>query len=138
MLPSVLYQVGAMVAVLPVEVPLPLIELVGKTGADCLLPHVVQFLVRLTKRRNPSFFYLWMIYAHPLFFLIVISFLLPTIPFYVSQISSPYGTLTYDALSAHVFEIGSLLMMVIYDHPLKSRKMMTFRLGIDPFVEYLD
>ena len=30
MLTSVLYLVGAMVAVLPVEVPLPLIELAGK------------------------------------------------------------------------------------------------------------
>ena len=45
MLTSVLYLVGAMVAVLLVGVPLPWIELVGKTWVDQFLPLVVQFLV---------------------------------------------------------------------------------------------
>ena len=56
-----------------VEIPPPLLELVGKIWIYSCLPHALQILVLVMKRRDPSFFHLWMIYAHPLFFLIVTS-----------------------------------------------------------------
>ena len=135
---SALYLVVVMVAASLVEVPLPLIELDGKIWIYLHLPPAVQFLVLLMKRRNPSFFYLWMVYAHPLFFLIVTSFLLPMSLSYVFQISSPYGTLTYDALSAYACGIEIPVMTVIYDHHPRFQKIMIVHLVIDSFVEYLD
>ena len=107
----VLQLVAAMVADPFVEIPLPLLELVGKTWIYSCLSRALPILVLVMKRRDPSFFYLWMIYAHPLFFLIVISSPLQMSLFVVVQISSPYGTLTSDALSAAVFEIWSLILM---------------------------
>ena len=132
------YLVVVMVAASLAEVPLPLIELVGKIWTYSRLPLAVQLLVLLMKRRNPSFFYLWMIYAHPFFFLIVTSFLLLMILSSVSQISSPYGTLTCGALNTYAYEIGIPLMMVIYDHHPMYQKKMNVHSVIDSFVEYLD
>ena len=132
----VLYLVGATVAVLLVGVPLPLLEQVGKTWFDYHLPLVA--LVPLTEKRNPFSLYLLRTCARPLFSLIVTSFPLPMSLVYVLQILNPYGTLTYDALSAYVDEIGIPLMMVISGLRLRYQKKMSVHLVIDSFVEYLD
>ena len=127
-----------MVAVLLVGVPLPLIELVGKTWFDYLLPLVAQFLVLLMEKKNPFSFYLLRTYARPLFSLIVTSFPLLMSLVYVLLILNPYGTLTYDALSACVYEIGIPLMMVISGLRQRYQRRMSVHLVIDSFVEYLD
>ena len=96
-----------MVAVLLVGVPLPLIELVGKTWIDYLLPLVARFLVLLMEKKNPFSFYLLRTCARPLFSLIVTSSPLLMSLVYVLLILNPYGTLTYDALSAVSTRSGS-------------------------------
>ena len=96
-----------------VEGPLPLPELVGKFGSDYPLPLVVQFLALWMEKRNPSSFYPLRTYVRPPFSLIV-TFVPPRMSlFYVLLILNSYGTLTYDALSACVYEIGIPWMMVI-------------------------
>ena len=113
MLTSVLYLVGAMVAVSLVEAPLPLPELVGKSGSDYPLPLVVQFLALWMEKKNPSSFYPSRTCVRPLSSLIVTSVPPRMSLVYVLLILNPYGTLTYDALSAYVYEIGTPWMMVI-------------------------
>ena len=53
---SVLYLVGAMVALSLVEGLLPLPELVGKSGSDDPLPLAVRFLALWMEKRNPFFY----------------------------------------------------------------------------------
>ena len=63
----VLQLVAVMEADSFVQIPLPLLEVVGKIWIYSCLPHARQILVLVMKRRDPSFFDLWMIYAHPFF-----------------------------------------------------------------------
>ena len=79
LLPAPLVALLLVVAVVAdsfVEIPLPLLELDGKTWIYSCLPRDFLILVLVMGRRNPSSFYLWMFYAHPLSFSIVISFAL--------------------------------------------------------------
>ena len=121
-----------------VEVPLPSLELAVKSWIYSYLPHGLQIFVLLMRKRDPSSSYLWMIYVHPLFVLIVIFSLLQKNPFFAVLIVIPFGTSTYDALSVGVFEIGILLRSVIYDHPPRCRKKKkNLDLESDFSVEYL-
>ena len=85
------------------ETPPPSPVLAGRTWTYSCPLHAFLPLVVVTRRRNPSFSCLWMIYVHPAFVWIV-TFSPHQMSFVVDvETSSLCETWTYDAWFAHVF-----------------------------------